>query len=325
VPTFLRTTKWIDLLDGNLSLETASELLLALYDADIALDLGKTKEVYISRSWHDFPESENFLPTTVCHVAARSGFRLIGDSKDQKGFKSGNRVETIVNSCGGLIAVVPDRGNGTTSKYILQEIEFARKAEIPYMVISEETVQIPAEFLDNAIGIVRIAKGDIMNGAAIEECVTGPISVLGYEWRESKAPHYTFFGTNFDEQNITRNQVVQRVIEQVTSMPCVMGENVHEGHVQSTITEQIQRAFMMIADVSADNLNTCIEAGIALGANIPLHLVAQGPRHRPPFMFRDQQIWYYNSDVELLGKIHRIVYPYRRRTINFELPRTLRM
>lgn len=77
----------------------------------------------------------------------------------------------------------------------------------------------------------------------------------------------------------------------------------------------------MIADISEDNLNTIVEAGIALGACTKLHLVARGPRHTPTFMFRDQQVEYYSDDAELLGKVHRIVYPYRRRVLNYEFPK----
>jgi hypothetical protein len=102
-----------------------------------------------------------------------------------------------------------------------------------------------------------------------------------------------------------------------------MGEDIREGQIQQEIKKRIMGSFMMIADVTEDNLNTCVEAGIALGARRPLHLVASGPRHKPPFMFRDQQVWYYNSDVELLGVVHNLVRPYRRRIINYELKKSL--
>jgi hypothetical protein len=38
-------------------------------------------------------------------------------------------------------------------------------------------------------------------------------------------------------------------------------------------------------------------------------------------MFRDQQVWHYDDDAALIGKVHRIAYPYRRRVINAELGR----
>lgn len=94
-----------------------------------------------------------------------------------------------------------------------------------------------------------------------------------------------------------------------------------ERHSQQVITDRITHAVMMIADISEENLNTCIEASIARGAGQRFHLVACEPRRRPPFIFRDQQVWYYANDIELLALIHRIAYPYRRRVVNWELPK----
>ena len=56
--------------------------------------------------------------------------------------------------------------------------------------------------------------------------------------------------------------------------------------MQTTIAETIRNSFALIADISDDNVNTCVEAGIARGANRDLHLIARGPRRRPPFMLR---------------------------------------
>jgi len=102
-----------------------------------------------------------------------------------------------------------------------------------------------------------------------------------------------------------------------------VGEDIRKGQIQQEIVNWITGAFMMVADISEENLNTCIEAGVAVGAKTPLHLLAAGPRHKPPFMFRDQQVWYYENDVELLGIVHNLVLPYRRRIINYELQASL--
>ena len=59
--------------------------------------------------------------------------------------------------------------------------------------------------------------------------------------------------------------------------------------------------------------------GIARGAGIRYHMVATEPRHRPVFMFQDEQVFYFKDAPELLGRIHRLVYPYRRRILNYEL------
>jgi hypothetical protein len=89
--------------------------------------------------------------------------------------------------------------------------------------------------------------------------------------------------------------------------------------MQKQIRDRIAGSFVMLADISEDNLNTCVEAGIAKGTGTRLHLVAREPRRRPPFMFRDLQVFYYNDDAELLAVAHRILHPYRRRIINYEL------
>ena len=55
-------------------------------------------------------------------------------------------------------------------------------------------------------------------------------------------------------------------------MSCLMGDNIREGEVQNVITQKISDSFMMIADITKENIetqeiqeniNTLIEAGIA--------------------------------------------------------------
>ena len=319
VPTMLRSTKWIDLVGTGFTLEKASELLLSLYRADTQLEVGKNQDVFISRSWRERPETELLLANTVCNSLNEAGFRLIGDWEDQKGFGEGNRVEEIISSCGGLVSILPDRGDGKTSKYMLQEIEFAQKMNLPNIIVAEETVEIPENISEKATSIVRIAQDKIQEQKFVQDKVLPAIDILSEEWEKPANPHYVFYGTDFDDEHLERNKLVRRIIERVTAMPCIMGDDIREGQVQQTITEKIQNAFMMIADISADNINTCIEAGIARGASIPSNLVAQAPRQRPPFMFRDQQVWHYENDLELLGVVHSIVRDYRRRVINYEL------
>jgi hypothetical protein len=319
VPHMLRSTKWIDLVGTGFTLEKASELLLSLYRVDALLETGKNKDVFISRSWRQHPETEPILANKVCEQLSNAGFRLIGDWEDQKGFGEGNRVEEIISSCGGLVSILPDRGEGKTSKYMLQEIEFAQNMKMPNIIVAEETVVIPEQISEKATSILRIAKENIQEEQTLKDKVLPAVDILDEEWERPANPHYVFYGTDFDDEHIERNKLVRRIIEHVTAMPCQMGNDIRQGQVQQAITEKIKNAFMMIADISADNINTCIEAGIARGADTPTNLVAYGPPQRPPFMFRDQQVWHYESDIELLGKIHSIVRDYRRRIINYEL------
>jgi hypothetical protein len=312
LPGFIQTTKWIDLPGGKLTLRSAYELLSSLYFKDTFERLACTKDIYISRSWH---ESEAETADHICKALHEAGFRLIGDSKDQEGFKEGERVKSIVSSCGGMVAILPDRGQGKTSRYMLDEIEMARSLGLPYFIVSEKTVDLSEPLKDRAI---LFSKEDV-GSPNFEARLNREIETLGDEWRAPGSPHYIFFGTAFDGPSRERNDMMQSVAEITTAMPIVMGENIREGEIQKTITSRITRAFAVIADISEENLNTCIEAGIARGAGVRLHLIAKGPRKRPPFMFRDLQVWYYSDDIDLLGIIHRLTYPYRRRVINYEL------
>jgi hypothetical protein len=322
-PTFIGNTKYIDISETGFNLEKASELLLALYDVDEDLEVGTYRDIYISRSWHDRPESEPRLANAVCEAAVQFGFRLVGDSPDQQGFDKNTRIKDIISSCSALIAILPDRGSGKTSKYMLQEIEIASALNMPYLIVAEETVEIPEALSEKAIAVVRVQKGDLDDKASFSDKLSPAISDLKDQWQTPPNPHFIFYGTDFAKEHKRRRELLTRLIEQVSAMPCQMGEDIREGQLQQEIKNRIRGAFMMLADITEDNLNTCIEAGIALGARRPLHLMARSPRHRPPFMFRDQQVWYYENDLDLLGIVHNLVRPYRRRIINYELQRSL--
>jgi len=323
VPAFLKTTKWIDISTTGFDLTAAAELLLSLHSVDLDLELGSPHDVYVSRSWHELPETEPLLADKVCENAKNLGFRLIGDSPDQQGFHKGDRVKEIISSCGGLISILPDRGNGKTSKYILQEIEFAAASGLPHLIVAEDTVDIPEALAQSAVDLIKINKSLIEGQGDLTKLLSPALSNLNEQWKKPSAPHFIFYGTDFNPEHKERMELVRRLIQRVSAMPCQMGEDIRQGQIQQEITNRISNAFMMLADISEDNLNTCIEAGIAVGAKTPLHLVAGGQRHKPPFMFRDQQVWYYENDIELLGIIHNLVRPYRRRIINYELKASL--
>jgi hypothetical protein len=87
-------------------------------------------------------------------------------------------------------------------------------------------------------------------------------------------------------------------------------------HVQEAIIERIRNAAFVIADVSEDNKNSMIEAGVALGAGTPLHLICQRPANgslKRRFMFEDREMNWYDSPHERLGLAYRIARMHRRR------------
>lgn len=307
---FLETTKWIDLPNGEIDLITAHHIIASIYYNDVDNFPGETKDVYISRTWR---ENESELANLVCEMLDENGLRLIGDSTDQAGFGEGNRVESIISSCGGLVAILPHRGGGTTSKYMIEEIRIAQKHELPCVIIAEPEVDLTDDL--DEISIRINVEDEFIETQPLED----EIEKIIEKWKQPSQPHYVFFSTDFDAQKRKRNTIVNQLVERITSMSCLMGDKIREGAVQKVITKKISDSFLMIADITEENINTLIEAGIARGAYKNYYLIARGKPRSPPFMFRDQQVWYYKDDVELIGYIHRLVYPYRRRILNYEL------
>jgi hypothetical protein len=102
-------------------------------------------------------------------------------------------------------------------------------------------------------------------------------------------------------------------------MPTFVGSEINEPQLESAIMKKICNAFLVIADLTDDNVNACIEAGMGLAAGTNVELLASGTARRPPFMLRSQQMLTYADEVEQLGVIHKIARRYRRRILNPEL------
>jgi hypothetical protein len=314
IPGFIRTTKWIDLCNGNLDLNIAKQILSGIYYIDNNVNPELTRDLFISRSWHPIERS---LSDYICQLLINADFRLIGDAEDQKSFDE-NRIRSIMESCGGYVAVLPHKGEGKTSKYIIREIIIAKKIGLPSLIIADTNVELSKLDLPKDIieSIIPFSEGEIENpGTKFPNSI---INDFVDEWREPIKMHYIFFATGL-LKNSQRNEIIRDHIQNITAMQCIIGDKLRERNIQYAITKKICNAHVMIADISEDQLNTLIEAGIALGAGIRLNLVAQGPRRTPHFMFRDKQVEFYNNDVELLGQIQNIIYPYRRRILNYEL------
>jgi len=82
--------------------------------------------------------------------------------------------------------------------------------------------------------------------------------------------------------------------------------------VQREILRAAAGAALVLADITGDSPNVYIEAGAALSAGVPVALLRAGPQGRPPFMLRDQQVYDYATDAELVGRAIQVAYPYRR-------------
>ena len=149
--------------------------------------------------------------------------------------------------------------------------------------------------------------------------VAGHLGGLWEQWRDPPAPQYVFCAMDLDDDMARASGPIRNLIERLTGMATIVGSEIHEDNIQAAIAKKVSDAFVVLADITDDNLNTCIEAGMGLAAGVNVELVARGKARRPPFMLRGLQMPTYEDDIERLAVLHRVLRPYRRRVINAEL------
>jgi hypothetical protein len=110
------------------------------------------------------------------------------------------------------------------------------------------------------------------------------------------------------------------MIERITGMPAIVGNEIQGDALHLAIAKKISGAFVVLADISDDNVNACIEAGMGLAAGTNVRLIGRGKPRNPPFMLRGAgQLATYADEVEQIGVLHKSLRPYRRRVINSEM------
>lgn len=329
VTSFLRTHSWIMMPDGELTPEFCVNLLRALYhqQSPMLIQAVQQRDIFLSATWRDENEEEYATANRVCEAFIESDFRLIGDSKDQQTFATNDdRVQNIVQSCGGLLAILPYRADadahGFTSRYMLREVGYARAAGLSYVVVADERVLVPEDIKANAAYFAALSPAAI---ADQPPQLADGAAVLNREYHTPPHEQYVFFATPFDEANRRRNRMLKNLIQLITGMRCEMGDEIRGDEAPPVITDLIANAYIVIADVTGANINTSIEAGIAIGAKargaqMSIYLLKdRNDDSRRPFMIRTRQFWEYRDEKQLLAYIHKIVYPHRRRVKNYEM------
>lgn len=315
VKELMKGTTWIDVPGPQLTADSALATIQSFYPGEKRPSPATARDVYISCSWQD---DDSQSARAVCHSLVEQGFRLIGDARDQKGFGSGRRVERIIASCGALVAILPYREVTEASAslrpytYFLRELDAARERDMPVIVVA-----------DPRIRRVDGPDGDWLRmETSATDCppaVGAALNALWEQWREPPAPQYVFCAADLDSDLVAGGGAIRHLVERITGMVTVVGTEIHEDNLQSAIIKKICQAFLVLADITGDNLNTCIEAGMALAAGANVELVSRGPARRPPFMLRGLQMPTYDGDADRVAVLHRILRPYRRRVINAEL------
>ena len=314
IPGFYNNYKCIDCRQG-ITPKSFFMILSAMYGS--VENMREEKDVYVSYSW----KKEREQVDAVFETIRKFPFRLIGDATDQVKYDENNRIQKIMNTCGGFIGILPYREGTNTSRYIVDEIKKAEECRLPGIIVADSRVKNIESI--TSYPIFRIEDYNNIDVDQLEDF----ISLLNI--KRPKKPHI-FFSTSFDKSRKSINTLIRNLAGNVTATPCILGENIDHANLQQQIVDKIKEAYVMIADITGDDkcsncdkigtdineqtfrLNTCIEAGIARGADTELFILAKKSSQSTPFMFRDINIRYYEDDCEFIATVHRVLRPYRR-------------
>jgi len=307
-PGFLANYSSISLEPSGLSLKSASELLKGLYMPTSYANPLHGRDVYVSRGWQVGDEG---LADPICSMLTDAGLRLVGDAEDRPSWDE-TRVADIMKGCGAFVAILPYRQSSPyrTSKYTLRESELAASLDLRSLVIADSRTELSAE-LHGEVSLVLEPEAASGSSATIMDSVAEFVE----NWQTPGQSTYIFHATGFDQEDKVRRRAVKEVSEAIAAVPCLLGEYIEGEIVQSKILNLVTNAMLVLADISEDNANVYVEVGAAKAAEVPVRLLGKGPPKRPAFMLRDLQIWDYATDADLLGRVARILYPYRRRVL----------
>jgi hypothetical protein len=301
-PASLRVRKWIDIREGALAPSVACQVLEGLHwHSTRPAELGRST-FYLSRGSR--PSEVEASEKLISHCR-NAGCRFVRDAPDQFKFVE-NRIKTIIGSTSGLFAFVPNRGQGTTSRYILDEIRFAKEMNVPGFIVLSEGV--PEALVESVVPSEHAIVNSVDDSDHIDQSVQDFIERARIPLRGA----HCFVGHALDDDRHGLWSLARRVAEAVSGLPCFSGDALLGESAQRQIVEKIRTSAISIFDISDDKLNTCIEAGIARGAGVNYELVCQAPRRRPPFIFRDKQVHFYETQADLLGLVRKLVFDFRR-------------
>jgi len=270
------------------------------------------QDVYLSAPW----SRQTDATRNALHSIAARGWRLVGDSPNHPHFAdSAERIAWIIATSRGAIVVLPfDQAKppSFTSPYILEEAHIASNIRQSYLLLAESGVEVPNELVLNSFGQrVTVISSDTP-GSSIHEVLSD------FDEELSRKPFidtgtYSFLATSLLAED---TDDLSSVMQHASNITCMQGQRLIGQHVQQQIIERIRGAAFVLADVTDDHRNSLIEAGIAMGAGRPLHLMCKipegGSRHRR-FMFESLEMNWYRDAVERLAIAYRISSLYRRR------------
>lgn len=314
IPGFYNNYKWIDCKKSMTPIAFFG-ILAALYGS--SENMREEKDVYVSYSWR---KEEQTLVNAVFRQLKRKQYRIIGDASNNSVYDEDDRIRRIMNTCGAYVGILPYRGDSNTSRYILDEIRKAQECDLFGVLFADSRVE---NLEDSNYPVLKIDNIESID----ETLLLNHINKLVV--KRPKTPH-VFYATNLDRRRQSINELIRNLAGVVTATRCILGEDINKGSLQQQIIDRICSAYVMIADITGEEqcvncevegkinkdrlfrFNTCIEAGIARGADTDLFIIAKEPRQAPPFMFRDIEVRHYADDCSLLAIVHKILRGYRR-------------
>jgi len=314
VDNLMKGITWIDISSDMLSAENAVAIIKSFYPGDKRPNPKNSKDVYVSCSWRN---NDTTSAQAIMKKMIEMGYRLVGDSEDHDAYGQENRVERIISSCGAFVSILPYRDatearrDENPYKYLLKEIDYALSHNIPAVIISDPKIlkinDEPNEWLSMET-----------DASEISDKIISALENLAYEWKSPMNPQYIFCALDLDKEAKKATNYFRYLIERITGMNTIIGTDIINEPIQLSIINSIKNSFVTIADITEDNLNTCIEAGIAISSDANVVLISGGIPRRPPFMLRSLQLNTFETEVQKIGLIHKIIWPYRRRIINAE-------
>ncbi len=357
VPRELEKRRWIDISASGLDGRTATELLEALYAPAVQTSKWNYKPIYFSRgsrpreveaaaaitaelgkrqlrvSRDDSVNTEDSLVTRVRRIM--QGCYGVAALITDRGGKSSPYIllEILVAIEEGLpLLVVIEQGLtdeilAAEFNRFVQDLVLSKTPERDAYRYRDLAERLAHAILEGGIGalgkhVVRLQLG--RDDQLRDQCLDDFCDELR---TAPKKPAQCFFGHSYDEAGRSQKyEFARRALQAVSGIPCKAGDDFRADRPgmmqQPRIIEAISTATFAVFDISERDgktpINTCIETGIALGAGVPIYLVARGiereTRPDKAFMLADYHIHYYADDADLMAIMRKIGRLYRRVT-----------
>jgi hypothetical protein len=309
-PGWFNNSEIIDMCQGGLS---AFAHLLKSLSSDVPHRFDNAEDTYLAAPW----SRPSPLVRETFEALRITGWRLVGDTPNLKHLGE-KRIESIQRTVRGVVAALPhdpSQPDFATSPYIIKEARIAKGIGKPLLLLSEPGVKLPD---DLSCAAFRAKSFTLASGMEAREQLR--ILLDDFDTHLLHEPHtdtgsFIFFAGSLRGAPSEESDIVT-VIERASNMRCIRGERVSGDNVQHAIIDLIRRAGVVIADVSDDNRNTLIEAGVAMGSGTQLKLLcrepAPGTQLKKRFMFEGQELHWYSTPEQRLGLCYYFARQYRR-------------